>query len=68
MARRIPHPGAHHLHDQPLTRELERREILVDYRPGAGIRVAPHFYTGDEELAYTVDAIREIAWQVPSAG
>jgi kynureninase len=44
-----------------VTRELIRREILVDYRPGAGVRVAPHFYTTDEELAYTVDAIHEMS-------
>ena len=44
-----------------VTRELARREILVDYRPGAGIRVAPHFYTTDEEVDYTIAAIREIA-------
>ena len=30
--------------------ELIRREFIVDYRPGAGIRVAPHFYTKDEEI------------------
>ena len=35
-----------------------RRDYLVDYRPGAGIRVAPHFYTKDEELDLV---IREIA-------
>ena len=28
-----------------VTQELLRRDVLVDYRPGAGIRVAPHFYT-----------------------
>ena len=44
-----------------VTRELARREILVDYRPLAGIRIAPHFYTTDEEVRYTVSQIREIA-------
>jgi kynureninase len=29
---------------------LAARDVLVDYRPGAGIRVSPHFYTSDEEL------------------
>jgi kynureninase len=43
-----------------VTRELERRQILVDYRPQAGIRVAPHFYTTDEELHHTVQEIRSI--------
>jgi len=41
-------------------RELGRREILVDYRPQAGIRVAPHFYTSDQELEQTVGEIRAI--------
>ena len=43
-----------------VTRELARRQILVDYRPRAGIRVAPHFYTTDEELEHTVSEIRSI--------
>jgi len=43
-----------------VTRELIRREVLVDYRPGAGVRVAPHFYSTDEELERTVGEIREI--------
>jgi kynureninase len=43
-----------------VTRELARREILVDFRPAAGIRVAPHFYTDDEELDRTVAEIRQI--------
>lgn len=29
---------------------LEARSILVDHRPGAGLRVSPHFYTREEEL------------------
>ena len=44
-----------------VTAELARREVLVDYRPQAGIRVAPHFYTADEELDHTVRQIRELA-------
>jgi kynureninase len=40
------------------TAELARRQILVDYRPGAGIRIAPHFYTSDDEIEHT---IRELA-------
>ena len=38
-----------------------RREVLVDYRPGAGIRVAPHFYTTDDELEHTVEEVRQVA-------
>jgi kynureninase len=43
-----------------VTQELARRQILVDYRPQAGIRVAPHFYTTDDELRHTVSEIRSI--------
>jgi kynureninase len=30
--------------------ELNRRRFFCDHRPGAGIRVSPHFYTKDEEI------------------
>ena len=43
-----------------VTAELARREILVDYRPQAGIRIAPHFYTTDDELAHTISEISAI--------
>jgi kynureninase len=44
-----------------VTQELLRRDFLVDYRPGAGIRVAPHFYTKDEELDLVIREIQSIA-------
>lgn len=44
-----------------VTRALARQNILVDFRPGAGIRVAPHFYTADEELDLAVSAIQSLA-------
>ena len=31
-------------------RDLTARRVFVDYRPGCGIRVGPHFYTVDEEI------------------
>ena len=40
--------------------ELEARGILGDFRPGAGIRLGPHFFTSDEELRFAVDQIVEI--------
>jgi kynureninase len=50
-----------------VTRALGARKILVDYRPGAGIRVAPHFYTSDDELDALVSEIDDIlahdAWR-----
>jgi kynureninase len=47
-------------HAPAVTRELIRREIIVDYRPGAGIRISPHFYTRDEELELVVREMRGI--------
>jgi kynureninase len=47
-------------HGKEVTTELLRRDFLVDYRPGAGIRVAPHFYSRDEELELTVREISRI--------
>jgi kynureninase len=45
---------------QRVCAELLRREIIVDYRPKAGIRVSPHFYSTDDECRAVVAAIREI--------
>jgi kynureninase len=44
-----------------ITQELARRNYLVDYRPGAGIRVAPHFYTKDEELELVIREIKNLS-------
>jgi kynureninase len=43
-----------------VVKELERREVLVDYRPAAGIRVAPHFYSTEDDVERTVAEIRGI--------
>jgi kynureninase len=40
--------------------ELEERSILCDFRPGAGIRVGPHFFTTDDEIRFVVDQILEV--------
>jgi kynureninase len=29
---------------KPVSRALKARDYVVDYRPGVGIRVSPHFY------------------------
>jgi len=56
----VPHGGE-------VAQELLRRNIVIDYRPGAGIRVAPHFYTSDQEVESVVGEIDEIlrtgAWR-----
>jgi kynureninase len=43
-----------------ITRELIRREFIVDYRPGAGVRISPHFYTKDEELELVIAEMKKI--------
>jgi kynureninase len=58
-------------HGEAVTRELLRREVLVDHRPGAGIRISPHFYTTDDEVRRVVEEIRDIldtgAWRTHEA-
>jgi kynureninase len=49
----VPHAAA-------VTKELINREMIVDYRPGAGIRISPHFYTKDEELEIVIREMRRI--------
>ncbi len=40
--------------------ELEERAILCDFRPGAGIRIGPHFFTTDDELRFVIAQIGDI--------
>lgn len=47
-------------HAAAITKELVRREFIVDYRPGAGVRISPHFYTKDEELELVVAEMKKI--------
>jgi len=47
--------------------ELIRRRFLVDYRPGAGVRIAPHFYNTDEECDALIEEIASIAASRSSA-
>ncbi|HUQ22433.1 MAG TPA: aminotransferase class V-fold PLP-dependent enzyme [Gaiellaceae bacterium] len=41
-------------------KELSEREILCDFRPGAGIRIGPHYFTSDVELEHVIEQIGEI--------
>jgi kynureninase len=40
--------------------ELEERGVLCDFRPGAGIRIGPHYFTTDDEIRFAVSQIVEI--------
>jgi kynureninase len=41
-------------------KELAERQILCDFRPGAGIRIGPHYFNSDEELRHVIGQIAEI--------
>ncbi len=53
VAFRVPHA-------YEVSQALLARDIIVDFRPDAGIRVAPHFYTHDDEVEAVVAAIDAI--------
>jgi kynureninase len=54
-------------HGYEVTQHLLSRNIMVDYRVGAGIRIAPHFFTKEEELEEAVQeidaALESGSWQ-----
>jgi kynureninase len=54
-------------HAHEVCRELLARDILVDYRPKAGVRLSPHFYNREEECDFTLAQMEEIlksgAWE-----
>jgi kynureninase len=43
-----------------VTAELLRRGVVVDHRPGAGIRMAPHFYNTADEIDHAMHELRDI--------
>ena len=45
---------------EAVSQELLRREVIIDYRPGAGIRMAPHFYNTDAEIDHAMDMLDAI--------
>lgn len=49
-------PGA-----EAVKEELIRRGFVVDFRPGAGIRIAPHFYNSDDECEAILAEMTAIA-------
>jgi len=45
---------------QDVCARLLERDVIVDWRPKAGVRLSPHFYTANEELDVAVAAIEEV--------
>ena len=33
-----------------MSKDLLRRNIIIDYRPDAGIRISPHFYNNEDDI------------------
>lgn len=59
-ARRGGHVTLNPPQSYAVSRELLARNIKIDYREGAGIRIAPHFYNTDEEVRQAVATIGKI--------
>ena len=47
-------------HAKEVAYELNAEDIVCDFRPGAGVRFSPHFYTTDEELEIAFATVDEI--------
>ncbi len=47
-------PGA-----EAACRALLASDVLLDYRPGVGLRLAPHFYTRDDEVDLVMERVRD---------
>jgi kynureninase len=45
---------------QEVTSELVARNVLVDYRPKAGVRLSPHFYNSESECDSAIEQMEEI--------
>jgi len=43
-----------------VAQELLRRDVLIDWRPKAGVRFSPHFYNTDQEIHTAIAAVEEI--------
>jgi kynureninase len=49
-----------------VTDELLRQQVVVDFRPNAGIRIAPHFYTTEAEIDRAVEIIDGVLRGTPA--
>ncbi len=54
-------------HGAEIAAELNARDVCCDFRPGAGVRFSPHFYTREDELDRAIAEVRKIvttkAWK-----
>jgi kynureninase len=45
-------------------RALLEQDVLLDHRPGVGLRLAPHFYTREDEVDRVMQRVREAVSRV----
>jgi kynureninase len=48
----VPHAGE-------VCAALLAGDVLLDFRPGVGLRLAPHFYTRDDEVEDVMKRVRD---------
>ena len=45
---------------EAVSQELLAQGVIIDYRPGAGIRMAPHFYNSEAEIDHAMNVLEAI--------
>ena len=45
---------------QATAERLAERKVFVDWRPGAGLRISPHFFNTDEEIEEALNILSEL--------
>ena len=46
---------------QQISKELLKRDFLIDWRPNAGIRISPHFYNTEDEVDAIMEEIKKLS-------
>jgi kynureninase len=59
----IDMPNSHQV-----SRELLARDVIIDWRPKAGVRFSPHYYTSDDEIEFAVGICDEIVEELAAVG
>ena len=45
---------------EAVSKDLLRRNIIIDYRPDAGIRISPHFYNNEDDVDDAMKVLDEV--------
>ena len=46
---------------EQISKELLKRDFLIDWRPNAGIRISPHFYNSEDEIDKLMEEINRLS-------